>query len=434
MDIQTLIRKEKQYQQQQLKLIPSENYTSKAVMEAVGSVFMNKYAEGQAGKRYYQGNQNADSVELECKQRALELYNLTDSPWSVNVQAVTGAIANLSVYTALLKPHDRMLSLSLPDGGHLSHGWQLPDGTPVSLTSQLYEPHFYHVSLDNYLFDYDEIEKQAHKVKPAIIISGGTAYPHIINFKRLSEIAHRVGALYMADVAHEAGLIAGKAYPSPFPYADVVTMTTRKTLRGPIGALIFTKDPKLAEKVDRAVFPGLQGGPMINSIAGIAVALGEAATPEFSEYARQIVKNASVLAKELFLLGFDIVSGGTDTHLILVDIQNKQPDGLIAAKMLETADIIVNKNTIPIDLKNSALQAPWRPAGIRLGTPAVTTRGMREVDMKTIALLIDKTLSAVSIPTGTSAKDVERICSNSDVIAAIQNKVHQFTDQFPIYE
>lgn len=433
MSIPELIQSEKEYQQQQLKLIPSENYVSPAVMEAVGSVLMNKYAEGQAGKRYYHGNKNIDTIENLCKKRALQVFGLTNSKWSVNVQAVTGSIANLAVYTAILEQGDPILSLYLPDGGHLSHGWVLPGGKPVSFTGKIFNSHFYNVSANTGLIDYNEIRTKALKIKPKLIISGGTAYPRVIDFKKLAEIAHDVGARYMADVAHESGLIAGGSYPSPFEYADIVTMTTRKTLRGPIGALIFAKEPEIAEKIDRSVFPGLQGGPMINSIAGIAVALEEAAAPSFAEYTKQIVNNASVLAQELQKRNFNLVTGGTDTHLILIDITNKQPDGYIAADMLEAVDIITNKNSIPAPSEKNDYIPSWRPHGLRIGTPSVTTRGMKEDAMIAISDFIERTISVTAFPAKTHPSDIRKQFANNKKITAIRKEVHALTAAYPIY-
>jgi glycine hydroxymethyltransferase len=397
-------------------------------MQAVGSVLMNKYAEGQVGKRYYQGNRNIDEIEKTCKENALKAFNLDPEIWHVNVQAVTGGIANFALLSAILEPGDKIMAMDLTHGGHLSHGWKLPNGKRVSFSSKVYDSYFYKVSPKTYTFDYDQIEKQALEVKPKLIISGGTAYSRTIDFKRLSEIAHKVGAKYFADVAHEAGLVAGGVYPSPFEFADFVNVTTRKTLRGPIGALMFCRQ-EFAEAIDRAVFPGLQGGPMMNSIAGIAVALEEANTPEFKNYTKQIVKNASVLAEELIKLGFKVITGGTDTHLILIDIRSKQPDGLIAAELLEQADIILNKNTIPYDESTS----PWRPSGIRLGTPAVTTRGMKEKEMKKIAELIDRTLGIRTFPAETKRKEIREYCMENKTIAEIQKEVHVLTAKFPIY-
>lgn len=391
-EIYELIQSEETRQLSDLEMIPSENFVSDAVREAVGSVLMNKYSEGQPFKRYYQGNQYIDQIEALTEKRALLAFGLAEDQWHVNVQAVTGTVANFSVYAALLNPGDKMLGMSLYDGGHLSHGWKLPDtGKPISFTARIYDTHFYSVDPVTKIFDYDAIEKIAKEIKPKILISGGTAYPREINHKRMRQIADLVGALYMADVAHEAGLIVGGANSSPFPYAHVVTMTTRKTLRGPIGALIFASKTLLgdevAEKIDFAVFPSLQGGPQNHSIAGIGVALHEAMQPSFKQYAGQVVKNAQVLAGELIKAGFDVVSGGTDKHLVLVDLRSRGWTGKDAALALEKVGIIANKNTVPGETGK-----PWNPSGLRLGTPALTTRGMVESDMVEIAKKISATL------------------------------------------
>jgi glycine hydroxymethyltransferase len=373
-------------------MIPSENFVSDAVKEAVGSVLMNKYSEGQPFKRYYQGNQYIDQIESLVEKRALQAFGLAESEWHVNVQPATGSIANLAVYTALLNPGDRILAMSLYDGGHLSHGWKLPDtGKPISFTARIFDTHFYSVDPETKVFDYDNIQSVAESVKPQILISGGTAYPRQIDHQRMREIADSVGALYMADIAHEAGLVAAGVNNSPFPYAHVVTMTTRKTLRGPIGAMIFASKKLLgdevAEKIDFAVFPSLQGGPQNHSIAGIGVALHEAMTPEFKVYAAQTVKNAQTLAAELVKAGFDVVSGGTDKHLLLVDLRSRGWNGKDAAIALEKVGIIANKNTVPGETGK-----PWNPSGLRLGTPALTTRGMKESDMIEIATKISAVL------------------------------------------
>jgi glycine hydroxymethyltransferase len=392
-EIYDLIKKEEERQKTDLEMIPSENFVSEAVMEAVGSVLMNKYSEGQPFKRYYQGNQNIDQVEALVEKRALAAFGLTEDEWHVNVQPVTGTIANFAVYAALLNPGDTMLGMSLYDGGHLSHGWKLPDtGKPISFTARIYNTHFYSVDPATKIFDYDNIQFVAEQVKPQILISGGTAYPREINHKRMREIADSVGAIYMADVAHEAGLIAGDSNSSPFPHAHVVTMTTRKTLRGPIGAMIFANKKLLgdevAEKIDFAVFPSLQGGPQNHSIAGIGVALHEAMSEEFKTYTSQVVKNAQVLANELIKAGFEVVSGGTDKHLVLVDLRSRGWTGKDAALALEEIGIIANKNTVPGETGK-----PWNPSGLRLGTPALTTRGMKEKDMIEIAKKITETLT-----------------------------------------
>ena len=391
-EIYDLIKKEEARQQSDLAMIPSENIVSDAVRETVGSVLMNKYSEGQPFKRYYQGNQFIDQIEALVEKRALLAFGLDEKDWHVNVQPVTGTIANFAVYAALLSPGDKMLGMSLYDGGHLSHGWKLPDtGKPISFTSRIYDTYFYSVDPATKVFDYDNIAKIAADVRPKILISGGTAYPREINHKRMCEIADSVGAIYMSDVAHEAGLIAGGANSSPFPHAHVVTMTTRKTLRGPIGAMIYASKKLLGdevvEKIDFAVFPALQGGPQNHSIAGIGVALHEAMTPEFKIYASQVVKNAQVLANELIKAGFDVVSGGTDKHLVLVDLRTRGWTGKDAALALEKVGIIANKNTVPGETGK-----PWNPSGLRLGTPALTTRGMTETDMVKIAIQIANVL------------------------------------------
>lgn len=392
-EIYDLIQAEDKRQHDELEMIPSENFVSDAVREAVGSVLMNKYSEGQPFKRYYQGNQFIDQIESLVEKRALAAFALTESDWHVNVQPVTGTIANFAVYAALLSPGDKMLGMSLYDGGHLSHGWKLPDtGKPISFTARIYDTYFYSVDPTTKVFDYDNIEKIAKKVKPKILISGGTAYPRQINHQRMREIADSVSAIYMADVAHEAGLIIGGANSSPFPHAHVVTMTTRKTLRGPIGAMIYASKKLLggevAEKIDFAVFPALQGGPQNHSIAGIGVALHEAMQSEFKEYVKQVVKNAQVLAEELIKAGFDVVTGGTDKHLVLVDLRSRGWTGKDAAIALEKVGIIANKNTVPGETAK-----PWNPSGLRLGTPALTTRGMKESDMIKIAQKIITTLN-----------------------------------------
>lgn len=400
-EIYALIKAEEARQESDIEMIPSENFVSDAVKEAVGSVLMNKYSEGQPFKRYYQGNRVIDQIESLVETRALKAFGLTEADWHVNVQPVTGSIANFAVYAAFLNPGDKMLAMSLYDGGHLSHGWKLPDtGKPISFTARIYDTYFYSVDPVTKVFDYDSIEKIAKTVKPKILISGGTAYPREINHARMREIADSVHAIYMADVAHEAGLIVGGANTSPFPYAHVVTMTTRKTLRGPIGAMIYASKKIKLEKltaftpssiedaIDGAVFPALQGGPQNHSIAGIGVALHEAMSPDFKIYASQVVKNAQVLAAELLKAGFDVVSGGTDKHLVLVDLRSRGWTGKDAAIALEKVGIIANKNTVPGETGK-----PWNPSGLRLGTPALTTRGYKEDDMKKVAQKIIETLS-----------------------------------------
>lgn len=377
----SIISAEKKRQKEQLQMIPSENYASANVMKAVGSCMMNKYAEGYPHKRYYQGNINLDKVEDLCRQRILKAFGLNEKDWGVNVQPYSGSPANLAVYNALLSPGDKMMGMYLPDGGHLTHGWHLPN-KPISITSKIYKSEFYHVDKKTLVFDYDQIERQAKKFKPQIIISGGTAYPRTINHKRLSQIAKKSGAYYMADIAHEAGLIAAGAHPTPFPYCDVATFTTHKTFRGPRGAVIVARK-KLMDQINFSVFPGLQGGPHLHTISGIAVAAGEIMTPAYRRWAKQVVVNARVLAKELIKGGLSVVSGGTDKHLVLVDLRPQNLDGWTVAWALEVANIIANRNTVPYD---TAL--PYYPSGLRLGTPALTTRGMKEKDMKKIGAWI----------------------------------------------
>lgn len=381
-NINHLIHLEKKRQRETLMLIPSENYTYPEVRRAVGSVLMHKYAEGQPHKRYYQGNSVADMVEGECERVALEAFSLSSDQWGVNVQPHSGCEANLAVYTALLHPGDNIMAMYLPDGGHLSHGWEYKD-RKVTLVSKIWTVSFYHVDEKTRVFNYDQIESQAREFQPKLLISGGTAYPREIDHKRMGEIARSVGAYYMADVAHEAGLIAGGANASPFPFVDVVTTTTHKTLRGPRGAIIFCKK-ELLEKIDSAIFPGLQGGPHLHTIAGIAIALQKSKSSQFSKYSKQVVLNARRLAERLIGYGFDVVSGGTDKHLVLVDLRNKQMNGWFVGWALEMAGIIANRNTVPNDTSS-----PYYPSGLRLGTPAVTVRGMREKQMDQIALWIN---------------------------------------------
>lgn len=392
--IASLIKKEATRQTENLELIPSENYASSAVLEALGSVFTNKYAEGEPYKRYYQGNEYVDELESLVRERALRLFHLNEKKWHVNPKALSAAIANFVVLTALLEPYSKnqsgakIMSMFLPDGGHLSHGWYIGD-KPIHVSSKMFDVVFYKVNEKTKRFDYDEVEEIAKKEKPNILITGGTACPREINYKRMAEIAHACGAYYMADIAHEAGLIAAGVLKSPFPYADVVTMSTQKTLRGPRASLIFCRK-ELADKIDRQIFPGLQGGPFMHSIAALGVALKEASTPKFKTYAAQILKNAKLLANELMSHGFDIVSGGTDKHLVLIDLRNLNRNGKEVALELETAGIVLNKNTVPYETGS-----PFTPSGIRLGTPAVTSRGMKEKEMNKIAkwireVVIDK--------------------------------------------
>jgi glycine hydroxymethyltransferase len=391
-EIQKLIDWEKKRQKSVINLIASENYVSDDVLEALGSELTNKYAEGYSEMRYYGGNEFSDKIEYLAINRAKKLFKLT-SKWSVNVQPLSGSPANLAVYLALVPKDSKIMGMNLSDGGHLTHGHK------VSATGKFWTQVPYGVGKGEKL-DYAEIEKIASKEKPDIIVCGFTAYPRVVDFKKFRKIADKVKAILMVDMSHFAGLVAGGVYPSPFPCAHVVTTTVHKTLRGPRSAMIFSRndvtiknakgeEKSISELIDKAVFPGLQGGPHLNQIAATAVALKEASTPAFQKYAKQVVKNAEVLSEELKKLGWRIVSGGTDTHLILVDtwMDGSGIAGKLASEKLEKEGIIVNKNTIPGETRS-----PMDPSGIRLGTAAETTRGKKEKDMIKIARKIDTIL------------------------------------------
>lgn len=400
-----LIELEKKRQQETINLIPSENFVSKAVLEALGSCLVNKYAEGYPGKRYYQGNLVIDEVENLAVERAKKLFLV---PYA-NVQPYSGSPANQAVYMACCNLGDTVMGMDLSAGGHLTHG------SRVSFSGKYYRPVFYGVEEQTGMIDYISVLAIAQKEKPKLIWVGATAYPRFFDWEKCHEIALSVGAYLAADISHYAGLIAGGVYPSPVPFVDVVTSTTHKTLRGPRGAIILVtdrglqKDQELAKKIDKAVFPGLQGGPHENSIAAVAVCLAEAATDEFKQYAKQVVINSAVLAEELKKNGFNLVSGGTDNHLVLVDLRDKNILGKEAAVALEKAGIICNANSIPFDPN-----PPLSPSGIRLGTPAVTTRGMKEKEMKAIAGLINSALK----------KETN--------LTAVKNEVLQLTSCFPL--
>ena len=387
--IQKLIEAEKKRQKKAVNLIASENYVSKDVLTALGSELTNKYAEGYSGARYYGGNEIVDKIENLCQARALKAFKLAKNKWQVNVQPLSGSPANVAVYLALVPPGEKIMGMSLSHGGHLTHGHK------VSITGKMWTQVPYGVNEKTEKLDYEAIRTIAKKEKPKLIVAGFTAYPRKIDWPKFRAIADEVGAILMVDMSHVAGLVASGAYPSPFLSADVVTTTTHKTLRGPRSALIFSK-PELAEKINKAVFPGMQGGPHLNQIAAVAVALAEASRPEFKTYAKQVVKNAAVLAGELKKLGWRLVSGGTDSHLILMDVWNggkpmtkggRPLSGKEASDKLEAAGIIVNKNTIPGETRS-----PVNPSGIRLGTAAETTRGKKEKDMIKLAARIDKIL------------------------------------------
>lgn len=355
-----------------IELIASENFVSEAVLAAAGTILTNKYAEGYPGKRYYGGCQCVDVVENIARERAKKLFGAEHA----NVQPHSGSQANTAVYVALLQPGDTVMGMSLADGGHLTHG------SPVNLSGLYYHFVPYGVDPETHLIDYDKLEEQAVTVKPKLIVAGASAYPRVIDFPRMAEIAKKCGAYLMVDMAHIAGLVAAGLHPSPVPYADVVTTTTHKTLRGPRGGMILCRE-ELAKKIDKAIFPGIQGGPLLHIIAAKAVCFGEALKPEFRAYQEQIVKNAKILAETLVAEGFDLVSGGTDNHLMLVDLRKFGVTGKEMEHRLDEVHITVNKNAIPNDP-----QSPFITSGIRVGTPAATTRGLKEDDMVTVGRLI----------------------------------------------
>ena len=397
------IQQELNRQRTKLELIASENIVSRAVMEAQGSVLTNKYAEGYPGKRYYGGCEYVDVAEQLAIDRAKELFGAN---WA-NVQPHSGAQANMAVFFALLQPGDTILGMNLTDGGHLTHG------SPVNISGTYYKVIPYGVDKETERIDYDALEVLAKEHKPKMIIAGASAYARIIDFERIGAIAKTVGAIFMVDMAHIAGLVAAGQHPSPVPYADVVTSTTHKTLRGPRGGIILGRDEELGKKINKAVFPGIQGGPLMHVIAAKAVALGEALAPSFKEYGAQVVKNAAALADELMRHGYRIVSGGTDTHVMLVDLTNKNITGKEAQTLLDEVNITANRNTIPFEPRS-----PFVTSGIRLGSPALTTRGFQEEDMREVARIIAYVLDA---PTDTARQEEAR------------RRVSALCDKYPLY-
>jgi glycine hydroxymethyltransferase len=377
-DIARLIREEEVRETVKLRLIPSENYVSRAVLEATGSILTNKYSEGYPGKRYYEGQQIIDQVEALAVSRLKDLFGVDH----VNVQPYSGSPANLAVYLAFCQPHDTIMGLGLPSGGHLTHG------STVSITGKYFNSVGYNVSEKDQRIDFAEVRRLALEHKPKLIWCGTTAYPRQLDFAKFREIADEVGARLAADIAHISGLVVGGAHPSPVPYADVVTSTTHKTLRGPRGGIVMCKK-EFAKDIDRAVFPGLQGGPHNHTTAGIAVAAKEAATPEFKAYAQAVVANAKVLAEALLGKGFTLVTGGTDNHLILIDLRSKNVTGKIAAQALDRAGIVGNYNSIPFDPRK-----PFDPSGVRIGTPSITSRGMGKDQMLKLADFMSQVVAA----------------------------------------
>ena len=393
-EVYDAIENELKRQRNKIELIASENFVSDAVMEAMGSYMTNKYAEGYPHARYYGGCEYVDVVEDLARERVKKLFGAEHA----NVQPHSGAQANMAVYFALLEPGDTVLGMNLAHGGHLTHG------SKVNTSGKLYNFIPYGVDKENGRIDYDELERLAIENKPKLILAGASAYARIIDFARIKEIADKVGSLFMVDMAHIAGLVAAGLHPNPVEYADVVTSTTHKTLRGPRGGLILCKE-KYAKQIDKAIFPGVQGGPLMHVIAGKAVCFGEALKPEFKEYQKQIVKNAKALADELVKLGFNLVSGGTDNHLMLIDLRNKGITGKELETRLDDVGITVNKNAVPFDTEK-----PTITSGIRIGTPAVTTRGFKEEDMIKIAKLIDMTVEHYEDKKDEIRKEVTSIC------------------------
>jgi glycine hydroxymethyltransferase len=397
------IAQEQRRQHDKIELIASENIVSRAVLQAQGSVLTNKYAEGYPGKRYYGGCEYVDLVEQVAIERAKQLFGVEFA----NVQPHSGASANIAVFTALLQPGDTILGMRLDQGGHLTHG------SPVNFSGKTYNAQFYGVSADTGRLDYDDMARSARQHRPKLITVGASAYPRTIDFARMKEIADDVGALLMADIAHIAGLVAVGEHPSPVGYADVITTTTHKTLRGPRGGMILTNSEDLAKKFDSAVFPGTQGGPLMHVIASKAVALGEALRPSFREYQQQVRKNAVALAARLTSLGFSLITGGTDNHLMLLDLRSQRLTGRKAQLELDEVGLTTNKNAIPYDTEK-----PWVTSGIRIGTPATTTRGFRENEMREIADLLSLTLLNVG---------------SKDIYSEVRLRVSALCDRYPVY-
>ncbi len=402
-EVAELMDKEKERQERNIELIASENFVSEAVLEAQGSVLTNKYAEGYPGKKYYGGCEYIEQIETIAIERAKELFGAEH----VNVQPHSGSQANMAVYFSVLEPGDTILAMNLAHGGHLSHG------SPVNFSGKFYKVIPYGVTKDTGRIDYDEVRRLALENKPKLIVTGASAYPREIDFEAFSSIAKEVGAYLMADIAHIAGLVVAGEHQSPVPYADFVTTTTHKTLRGPRGAIVITRS-EYQKLIDKTVFPGIQGGPLMHVIAAKAVAFKEAQTEEFKQYQKQIVKNAKALAESLKKRGFDLVSNGTDNHLLLLDLRSKNITGKEAEALLESVHITVNKNAIPFDP-----QKPMITSGIRIGTPAITTRGMKEEEMDKIAECIDLTLTHKG---------------DEGVYSKVRNMVKELTDKFPLYK
>ncbi|XP_021830936.1 serine hydroxymethyltransferase 3, chloroplastic-like [Prunus avium] len=438
-EVRAIIEMEKERQFKSLELIASENFTYRAVMEAVGSCLTNKYSEGLPGKRYYGGNEHIDELETLCQNRALDAFHLDGKKWGVNVQPLSGSPANFEVYTAVLKPHDRLMGLDLSHGGHLSHGFMTPKRR-VSGTSIYFESMSYRLNESTGLVDYDKLEEMADRFKPKLIIAGASAYPRDFDYPRMRKIADAVGAFLMMDMAHISGLVAASVLANPFDYCDIVTTTTHKSLRGPRGGMIFfKKDPVLGvdleSAINNAVFPGLQGGPHNHTIGGLAVCLKYAQSPEFKAYQNKVVSNCKALASRLIELGYKLVSGGSDNHLVLVDLRPLGIDGARVEKILDKASITLNKNSVPGD-KSAVV-----PGGIRIGSPAMTTRGFTEKDFIAVADYIHEgvqiTIDAKRAVSGSKLQDFMKFVASpefslKDRVLDLQRRVEALTTQFPM--
>ncbi|AET40689.1 glycine hydroxymethyltransferase SHM1 Ecym_6310 [Eremothecium cymbalariae DBVPG len=444
-----ILRMERERQKHSITLIPSENFTSKSVMELLGSEMQNKYSEGYPGRRYYGGNQFIDMAESLCQKRALSLYNLDPAQWGVNVQPLSGAPANLYTYSAIMNTDDRLMGLDLPHGGHLSHGYQLPSGTKISYISKYFQTMPYHIDSQTGLIDYESLSKTSKLFRPKVIVAGASAYARIMDCKRFREISDACGAYLMFDMAHISGLVAAGVIPSPFEYSDIVTTTTHKSLRGPRGAMIFYRKGvrKVSEKgkkimydldskINFSVFPGHQGGPHNHTISALAVALKQAATPEFKEYQASVITNAKHFGEELIKRGFNLVSGGTDTHLILINLSNLGIDGARLETILEKINIAANKNTVPND--KSALF----PSGLRVGTPAMTTRGFGVDEFTQVAEFMSR---AVKLAIGLKSQEspdaadnrsklanFRQLCEESTQVQELSAQVYEWVGKYPV--
>lgn len=444
-ELYSIIESEKIRQRDSLVLIASENFTSKSVFDALGSVLSNKYSEGYPGARYYGGNENIDKVESLCQNRALEAFNLDPLKWGVNVQSLSGSPANFQAYSAVLQPHDRIMALDLPHGGHLSHGYQT-DTKKISSVSVFFETFPYRLNEATGEIDYDKMEENAKLYRPKLIVAGASAYARLIDYKRIRKICDLNGAWLLSDMAHISGLVSAGVIPSPFEFSDIVTTTTHKSLRGPRGAMIFyrkgsrgtTKSGEnipydLETKINFSVFPGLQGGPHNHTIGALATALKQAISPEYKQYQHQVLKNSKHFAATLLSLGYNLVGGGTDNHLVLVDLKkSRNIDGARVERVMELSGLAANKNTIPGDV--SAMS----PGGIRMGTPALTTRGFTETDFEEVAKFFDRAVTIaleVKGKTGTKMKDFKQALENGPQefpnLVALGNDVKTFARQFP---